>query len=126
MSMQAYSWPEATITIIPSDADNRAPFELGYAQGMSGTRSFVRAFDGTVSRVKDTLTIEAVWVSDEVYEWLKNPAVCDWVVEWRNEDGRYLEERWENVLITAVDRGGTLEEGPVRLSIQATGEPILN
>jgi hypothetical protein len=124
MSYEAYSWPEATITVIPGD--NRSPFVLGYAQGMRAQRTFVRAVDGEVVRAMDHLSIDAIWVDDDVYAYLKSPAIGEWVVEYNNEDGRLFVDRWEDVEIKSVDRQGSLEDGVIRLSIDAEGEPVLN
>lgn len=119
--LQAYSWPEATITVIPSD--NRAPFVLGYAQGMSAARSFVRDCAGGFLRAKDRLTIDSIWVDDDALDFLQDAPLSSWLVEWNNSDGRTFNDRWDDVVINSVQRTGTLDDGVIRISVEAEGEP---
>ncbi|MGE5623500.1 MAG: hypothetical protein ACM3UP_00585 [Methanocella sp.] len=123
MSLEAYSWPEATVTVIPSD--NRAPFVLGYAQGLQAQRTYYRDILGRVFRAKDQLSVDALWVEDETYAWLQAPSVAEWIVEYQNSDGRTFTERWEAVKVNGITKAGSLENNVVRLSIEAEGEPVL-
>lgn len=120
---EAYSWAEATLTVIPTD--NRAPFVLGYAQGMNASRSYVRAFDGSVLRAKDQLTIDSVWVDEDEFDFLQDAPLSSWVAEWQNSDGRFFQERWDYVKINSVRRAGNLDDGVIRVSVEAEGEPEL-